>query len=109
MQERYTDIAGVEKQSIEAALQFIRAISGVKASIVRKKKELQYISYMKGVISKNQPINEYLSFVEWARIARKDISPDYSKQFFESLYEACREEDGRDAASGYTSEYSPVW
>ena len=109
LRETYTDIAGVEKKSIEAALQFIRTIAGAKSSIVRKKKELQYISYIKGTMSKNQPINEYLSFVEWARIARKDILPDYSKQFFESLYEACREEDGRDAANGYISELSPVW
>lgn len=90
-------------------MQFIRTISGVKASIVRKKKELQYISYMKGVMFKGQPIDEYLSFVEWARVARKDISPDYSKQFFESLYDACREEDARDAAYGYISDLSPVW
>ena len=109
LQETYTDIAGVEKRSIEAALQFIRTISGVKSSIVRKKKELQYISYMKGIMSKRQPINEYLSFVEWARISRKDISPEYSKQFFESLYDACREEDARDAAYGYISDLSPVW
>lgn len=64
---------------------------------------------MKGIMSKGEPINEYLQFVEWARIARKDIEPDYSFEFFQSLYEACLDQDYRDAANGYVSELSPVW
>lgn len=109
LQNTYTDISGVEKSSIEAALQFIRTIAGAKVSIIRKKKELQYLSYMKGVISKNRPVNEYLQFVEWARVARKAIDPCYSLDFFNSLYEACIDQDYRDAANGYTSDLSPVW
>ena len=109
LQETYTDISSVEKKSIEAALQFIRSIGGVKSSIIKKKKELQYLSYMKGIMSKNRPVDEYLQFVEWARVARKAIDPSYSLDFFNSLYEACLDQDYRDAANGYTSEFSPVW
>lgn len=109
LQETYSDIAGVEKTSIEAALEFVRVISGVKRSRVVKLKQLQYLSHMAGYKSKSAPISEYLAFVEWARLERKQIDADCSYGYWKSLQSSIYYDLMKDEISGFDSEITPVY
>lgn len=109
LQETYSDLAGVKKESLEAAIEFVRTLAGMKSSIVRKKKELQYISYMKGQKFVRADVDEYLMFIEKCRKERRDIDTETTYSFFKSLRDAVDEANYRDAMSGLASDITPVW
>lgn len=109
LQETYSDLAGVKKESLEAAIQFVRTLAGVKSSIVRKKKELRYISYMAGQRFVRADVDEYLMFVEACRKERRNIDAETTYSFFQSLRDAVNEANYRDAMSGMVSDITPVW
>lgn len=109
LQETYSDLAGVKKESIEAAIEFVRTLAGVKSSIVRKKKELRYIAHMQGRKFVRADVDEYLMFVEECRKERKEIDAETTYSFFRSLRDAVDEANYRDAMSGLVSDITPVW
>lgn len=109
LQETYSDLAGVRKESIEAAIEFVRTLAGVKSSIVRKKKELRYIAHMQGQKFVRADIDEYLMFIEECRRKRRDVDAETTYGFFKSLRDAVDEANYRDAMSGLTSDITPVW
>lgn len=109
LQETYSDLAGVKKESIEAAIEFVRTISGYKSSIVRKKKELRYLSHLAGRQFSTCHRDEYIEFIEQCRIERREIDIDVTYSFFQSLKNAVAEANYRDALSGMVSDISPVW
>lgn len=109
LQETYSDLAGVKKESIEAAIEFVRTLAGVKSSIVRKKKELRYIAHMSGKKFVRADVDEYLMFIEECRKKRRDIDADATYSFFKSLRDAVDEANYRDAMLGLVSDITPVW
>lgn len=109
LQETYSDLAGVKKESLEAAIEFVRMLAGMKSSIVRKKKELRYISYMMGQKFVRADVDEYLMFVEECRKERRNIDAETAYGFFKSLRDAVDEANYRDAMAGLVSDVTPVW
>lgn len=109
LQETYSDLAGVRKESIEAAIEFVRTLAGVKSSIVRKKKELRYIAHMQGQKFVRADVDEYLMFIEECRKERREIDAEATYSFFKSLRDAVDEANYRDALSGLVSDVTPVW
>lgn len=109
LQETYSDLVGVKKESLEAAIEFVRTLAGMKSSIVRKKKELRYISYMAGKKFVRADVDEYLMFVEECRKERRNIDAETTYSFFKSLRDAVDEANYRDAMSGLMSDITPVW
>lgn len=109
LQETYSDLAGVKKASIEAAIEFVRTIAGYKGCIVRKKKELRYLSHIAGHKFSTCHRDEYIDFIEQCRIERREIDADVTYSFFQSLKDAVAEANYRDALSGMVSDISPVW
>lgn len=109
LSEQYSDIAGSDKTALEAALAFIRAIAGAKAGIVRMRKELDYLSYMKGYERKEKPVVDYLDFIDFCHNEKRKIDATTSYDFWTSLVKAVEDDALRSAKSGYTSDMSPVW
>lgn len=109
LSEIYTDVAGVDKQSLENALAFIRAIAGAKAGIVRQAKQLEYISYMKGLYRKDNPLREYIAFVDYCHEERLKMDAQVSFDNWQSLYMEVMDAEMREAKSGFLSDVSPVY
>lgn len=109
LSEVYTDVAGVDKTSLEAALSFIRAIAGAKAGIVRQAKQFEYLSYMKGLYRKDNPIREYLAFVDYCHEERLKLDQQSMFNNWQSLYMEILDADMRDSMSGFVSDITPFY
>ena len=105
LQATYGDLSSADRKSLEAALEFIRTISGTKLMISKNRKELAYLEHMKGYKLKQSVVDDYLEFVDYCYNKRKKIEARASFSNWESLR---MELELLDKAP-YDSDISPVW
>lgn len=105
LQATYGDLSSADRKSLEAALGFIRTISGTKLMIAKDKKELAYLEHMRGYKTKRSVVDDYLEFVDYCYNQRKKIEARASFSNWESL----RMELELMELSPYDSANSPVW
>lgn len=105
LQSTYSDLTAADKDSLKAALSFIRTISGVKYQISKGKKQLAHLEHMKGYKFKQSVVDDYLEFVDYCYNQRKKVDAHASYSNWESLR---MELELLDKAP-YDSDISPVW
>lgn len=105
LQATYGDLSSADRKSLEAALEFIRTISGTKLQVSKNKKQLAYLEHMKGYRFKQSVVDDYLEFVDYCYNKRKEIDARASFSNWESLRMELELMD----LSPYDSEISPVW
>lgn len=108
LQMQYNDMGAETSKHLQAAIDFLRLISGTKAGIVRQKKELAYLQHMKAQKFYEQIIPDYMSFVEYMRQEKLGLNPRMASACFKSIEDAVNYEIGlREGAMD--SEFTPVW
>lgn len=105
LQATYGDLSSADRKSLEAALEFIRTISGTKMQVSKNKKQLAYLEHMKGYRFKQSVVDDYLEFVDYCYNKRKEIDARASFSNWESL----RMELELMELAPYDSDISPVW
>lgn len=105
LQATYSDLSPEDVRSMQAALSFIRTISGTKYQMSKDKKELAYLEHMKGYKLKQSVVDDYLEFVDYCYNMKKKIDARASFSNWESLR---MELELLDKAP-YDSDISPVW
>lgn len=105
LQATYSDVSSTDRASLEAALEFMRTISGTKYQIAKGKKQLAYLEHMKGYKLKQSVVDDYLEFVDYCYNMKKKIDAHASFSNWESLR---MELELLDKAP-YDSDISPVW
>lgn len=108
LQMQYNDMGAETSKHLQAAIDFLRLISGTKAGIVRQKKELAYLQHMKAQKFYEQIIPDYMSFVEYMRQERLDLNPRMASACFKSIEDAVNYEIGLHEGA-MDSEFTPVW
>lgn len=112
--QTYSDMKEVTAYSLKECLSFLRYISGIKADIVKKKKELSSLNTMKGNTFVRSHEQLYLEYVRRCWERRKAIHAEISLDFFESLRIACELESAVDEHQESQPYYAcsddcPVW
>lgn len=112
--QTYSDMKEVTAYSLKECLSFLRYISGIKADIIKKKKELSSLNTMKGNIFVRSHEQLYLEYVRRCWERRKAIHAEISLDFFESLRIACELEEAIDEHQEGQPYYAcsddcPVW
>lgn len=110
----YNDMGTVAANSLKECLAFLRYIGGMKANIVKAKKEASLLDSMKGTMFVRSHERLYLEFVRRCWEKRKEIDANVSLDFFESLRIACELETAIDEYNGEQPYYAcsddcPVW
>lgn len=105
LQATYSDVSSTDRASLEAALEFLRTISGTKYQIAKGKKQLAYLEHMKGYKLKQSVVDDYIEFVDYCYNMKKKIDAHASFSNWESLR---MELELLDKAP-YDSDISPVW
>lgn len=105
LQATYSDVSSTDRASLEAALEFLRTISGTKYQIAKGKKQLAYLEHMKGYKLKQSVVDDYLEFIDYCYNMKKKIDAHASFSNWESLR---MELELLDKAP-YDSDISPVW
>lgn len=105
LQATYSNVSSTDRASLEAALEFLRTISGTKYQIAKGKKQLAYLEHMKGYKLKQSVVDDYLEFVDYCYNMKKKIDAHASFSNWESLR---MELELLDKAP-YDSDISPVW
>ena len=105
LQSIYGDVSSADRASLEAALQFLRTISGTKYQISKSRKQLAYLEHVKGYKFKQSVIDDYLEFIAYCHEKRMEINAHDAFTNWESLRLAIELED----KAPYDSDISPVW
>lgn len=105
LRETYGDIAGVNDQALEVALQFVRTVAGNKAALVRLQREAQYLANLKGYKFYEEKEFAWLQFVNYVHQQRLESVTVWQMDDYESLFACVLDEIQRQE---YSHAMSPI-
>ena len=101
----YGDIDGVEKKSLQTALDFVRTIAGAKQGMLKARRNAEALDGMKQRREQRNIIDEYLSYVDFCWEKRRQIDAANAFSYWQSLEMECR----LLSMNPQDSEVTPIW
>jgi hypothetical protein len=77
LQETYVDLAEQQRHGLQAATEFLKTLSGIKADKVRLQKENSYLNNLRSYKYLSDETKSYLSVLDECFKNKRDIATDY--------------------------------